>query len=67
MNYGKRNFTSKTQNNNNNNNCNNYNNDNYYTIENTEKSPGDLRRFAVTQTPVKGSQGVNDNNLTRIT
>ena len=32
---------------------------NYYIIENgqnTEKSPGDLRRFAVTQTPVKNHQ-----------
>ena len=32
---------------------------NYYIIEdgqNTEKSPGDLRRFAVTQTPVKDHQ-----------
>ena len=24
--------------------------------QNTKKSPGDLRRFAVTQTPVKGNQ-----------
>ena len=34
---------------------------NYYTIEigqNTEKSPGDLRRLAVTQTPMKDSQGI---------
>ena len=30
--------------------------------QNTEKSPGDLRRLAVTQTPVKNSQGVNNNN-----
>ena len=32
---------------------------NYYIIENgqsTEKSPGDLKRFAVTQTPVKDNQ-----------
>ena len=32
---------------------------NYYIIENgqnTEKSPGDLRRLAVTQTPVKDHQ-----------
>ena len=32
---------------------------NYYIIENgqdTEKSPGDLRRFAVTQTPVNDHQ-----------
>ena len=32
---------------------------NYYIIENgqnTEKSPGDLRRRAVTQTPVKDHQ-----------
>ena len=32
---------------------------NYYIIENdqnTEKSPGHLRIFVVTQTPVKGSQ-----------
>ena len=32
---------------------------NYYIIENgqnTEKSPGDLRRLAVTQTPVKDPQ-----------
>ena len=32
---------------------------NYYIIENgqnTEKSPGDLRRLAVTQTPVKNHQ-----------
>ena len=32
---------------------------NYYIIENgqnTEKSPGDLGRLAVTQTPVKGHQ-----------
>ena len=32
---------------------------NYYIIENgqnTEKTPGDLRRLAVTQTPVKGHQ-----------
>ena len=32
---------------------------NYYIIENgqnTEKSPGDLRRLAVTQTPVKYHQ-----------
>ena len=32
---------------------------NYYFIEkdqNTEKSPGDLRRLAVTQTPVKNHQ-----------
>ena len=45
---------------------------NYYIIENgenTEKSPGDLRRLAVTQSErpsaladVKNSQGVNDNN-----
>ena len=27
--------------------------------QNIEKSPGDLRRLAVTQTPVKDSQGVN--------
>ena len=26
------------------------------------KSPRDLRRLAVTQTPVKNSQGVNNNN-----
>ena len=26
--------------------------------QNTEKSPGNLRRLAVTQTPVKDSQGV---------
>ena len=31
--------------------------------QNTEKSPGDLRRFAVTQTLVKNSKGVNDNNI----
>ena len=47
---------------------------NYYIIENgqnTEKSPGDLRRFAVTHscerpsanTDVKNSQGVNNNNI----
>ena len=32
---------------------------NYYIVENsqsTEKSPGDLRRFAITQTPVKNPQ-----------
>ena len=32
---------------------------NYYIIgngQNTEKSPGDLRKFAVTQTPVKEHQ-----------
>ena len=50
------------------------NHPNYYIIEisqNTEKSPGDLRRLAVTQTPVKThqlkpmwktTQGVNNNN-----
>ena len=38
---------------------------NNYIIEkgqNTEKSPGGLRRLAVIQTPVKNSQGVNNNN-----
>ena len=46
---------------------------NYCTIKigrNTEKSPGDLRKLAVIQTPVKDhqqtlmekTQGVNDNN-----
>ena len=31
--------------------------------QNTEKSPGDLRRLAVTQTPdEKNSKGVNNNN-----
>ncbi len=30
--------------------------------QNTEKCPGDLRRLAVTQTPAKNSQGVNNNN-----
>ena len=36
-----------------------YGHPNYYIIENgenTEKSPGDLRRLAVTQTPVKDHQ-----------
>ena len=36
---------------------------NYYIIENgenTEKSSGNLRRFAVTQTSVKGHQGNAD-------
>ena len=39
---------------------------NYYITEinkNTEKSPGYLRRFTVTQTPVKNSQGANKNNI----
>ena len=39
---------------------------NYYIIENgqnTEKSPGDLRRLAVTQTPVKDHQRVNNNKI----
>ena len=38
---------------------------NYCIIEigqNTEKSRGDLKRLAVTQTPVKDSQGENNNN-----
>ena len=35
------------------------NHPNYYNLEiehNTEKSPGDLRRYAVTQSPVKDHQ-----------
>ena len=51
---------------------------NYCIIEigqNTEKNPGDLRRFTVTQTPVrnhqltlvwKTQQGVNNNNSNNI-
>ena len=49
-------FNNNNNNNNNNENNNNNNNPNYYIIENgqnTENSPGDLGRSAVTQTLVK--------------